>query len=348
MAEVVVNGRFRCQRLTGIQRVAEAITSRLTIAHEVIAPTPKTRGSGVAGHAWEQLVLPARARGRLIWGPCNTGPLALDHQIVTIHGAGVFDHPEWFSANFVRWNRTVWPVVSRRARAVVTVSNFSKQRIHEVLGVPNERIHVIYNGVDEQFRPACSDEIDAATRSVGVAGRPYFATLCTLEPRKNLKLVLAAWERARHALHRDTILLVVGGKGSNAVFNQYAGDASAASDSVVFSGYVSDDMLPALLSGASGVLYPSLYEGFGLPVLEAMACGAPAVTTRRTSLPEVGGDAALYVDAHDPEDLAATLVRLSQSEALRRERRELGLARAALFGWGEAAERMDQLLRRFA
>jgi glycosyltransferase involved in cell wall biosynthesis len=118
-------------------------------------------------------------------------------------------------------------------------------------------------------------------------------------------------------------------------------------DGVVFSGYVAEEMLPSLISGAHGVLYPSVYEGFGLPVLEAMACGVPAVTTRLTSLPEVGGDVALYVDATDPQDLAKTLIDLATSEDLRRERSVMGLQRAKLFTWDLAAASMDEIFQRY-
>jgi glycosyltransferase involved in cell wall biosynthesis len=341
MPELVINGRFRQQKMTGIQRVGAAITARLRTPHVVIEP--HNHAGGPAGHAWEQFLLPAKAKGRLIWGPCNTGPIMAASQILTIHGAAVLDHPEWFSPGFVRFNRNLWPMLARRARHIVTVSHFSKGRISKMLNVPASKIEVIWNGVDESFRPSSQAEIASATASVGIANRPYFATLSTIEPRKNLKLVLEAWSKARPKLPSDMVLLVIGGKGSAAVFSRaYDGDFSAA-EGVVFSGYVDEAVLPALLSGSQGVLYPSVYEGFGLPVLEAMACGVPAVTTRLTSLPEVGGDVALYVDPEDPHDLANTLINLAGSKDLRRERSAMGLQRARLFTWNEAAARMDAI-----
>jgi glycosyltransferase involved in cell wall biosynthesis len=136
-------------------------------------------------------------------------------------------------------------------------------------------------------------------------------------------------------------------RGSKAVFGIPAVDEWVDTEGVFFSGYVTEEMLPPLLSGAHGVLYPSLYEGFGLPVLEAMACGVPAVTTRMTSLPEVGGEAALYVDAEDPRDLAKMLIDLASSEDLRSERSAMGLARAKLFTWDQAAAKMDAIFARF-
>jgi glycosyltransferase involved in cell wall biosynthesis len=346
MTELVVNGRFRRQRMTGIQRVAQAITARLQTPCAVIEPAHG--GSGAVGHAWEQLILPARARGRPIWGPCNTGPLLSRNQFLTIHGAGVFDHPEWFSPGFVRLNHALWPTLAKRARRIITVSQFSRTRISDVLGVPKARIEVIWNGVDASFRPASPAAIASASAAVGLHGRPYFVSLATIEPRKNLQLVLRAWARARARLPAGMTLLVIGARGPSAVFAGSGVEQNIAQADVLFSGYVEESLLAPLLSGAAGVLYPSIYEGFGLPVLEAMACGSPAVTTRRTSLPEVGGDAALYVDAEDPEPLAKLLLQLASSEDLRAERRALGLERAKLFSWEHAAARMDALFARYA
>ena len=344
MSEIVVNGRFRKQRMTGIQRVAEAIATRLRTPNVVIEPDGAA--GGVAGHVWEQAVLPVKARGRLVWGPCNVGPIFGPPQILTIHGAGVFDHPEWFSPAFVRLNQALWPIVAKKARRIVTVSHFSKGRISEVLNVPADKIDVIWNGVDEQFRPCSAEVVRAAAEKVGLRGRPYFATLSTIEPRKNLKLVLEAWALARPQLPKDMALLVIGGKGSKAVFGDREIDGEA-DESVVFSGYVAEEMLAPLISGAQGLMYPSIYEGFGLPVLEAMACGTPAITTNLTSLPEVGGDVAIYVDEKDPADLAKQLVRLAESEGLRKELSERGLVRAKTFTWDEAARRMDELFVKY-
>jgi glycosyltransferase involved in cell wall biosynthesis len=345
MSELVVNGRFRTQAMTGIQRVGKALTARLRTPHVVIQPDG--HGCGMAGHAWEQLVLPIKAKGRLIWGPCNTGPIMAASQILTMHGAAVLDHPEWFSPSFARLNRRLWPVLAKRALRIVTVSHFSKGRISQALDVPPKKIDVIWNGVDENFKPAPRAAIDSATASVGIANRPYFATLSTIEPRKNLKLVLRAWTRAKPYLPTGMVLLVIGGQGSKAVFSKSEMDDRASDEGVVFSGYVAEEMLPPLLSGACGVLYPSVYEGFGLPVLEAMACGVAAITTRLTSLPEVGGDVALYVDPEDPEDLARTLINLANSEDLRRERSAMGLQRAGLFTWDQAAASMDAIFAKY-
>ena len=343
MAEIVINGRFRRQRLTGTQRVAAEIARRLKTPHVVIEPQDDLGGG--RGHAWEQCVLPLRAKGRAIWAPCNTGPLAIGRQIVTIHDAAVLEHPEWFAPNFARFYGRLLPLLAKRVDRIVTVSEFSRARLSERLGLSPDRIEVIWNGVGETFRPTHAGP-DAPLPPT-LAGRPYFTTLFTQEPRKNLALVLAAWRLARPHLHPDTVLAIIGGKGSASVF----GDRKAGAEDdegIVRCGYLPDAMLPVVLSAGLGLIYPSLYEGFGLPALEAMACGSPVVVTRLTSLPEICGDAALYVDARDPEDLAATLRRLADDPALRADLGRRGRERASLFSWDRAASRMDALLASYA
>ena len=343
---LIVNGRYRGQRLSGVQRVAHEIESRLSSRRMVLTPR---RAGGPAGYAWEQAVLPLRTHGDLLWSPCNLGPIACRHQIVTIHDAAIFDHPEWFSRAFAGMNTAIWSVLARRVHRIVTVSHFSQGRLSEAFGIPPREIEVVWNGVDERFRPASEAQIAEACAAFGLTrDQPYFATLSTIEPRKNLGLVVRAFQSARGQLPRETALLVIGAKGSSAVFAEGGSVARLDGEGVVMSGYVPDELLAPLLAGSLGVLYPSLYEGFGLPVLEAMACGAPVVTTNLTSLPEVGGDAALYVDPYDPEDLAKVLIRLAESVALREDRGEMGLARARLFSWNGAARKMDEIFARHA
>ena len=339
MPELAINGRFRRQRLTGTQRVAAEITRRLKTPHRIIEPS-KDLGGG-RGHAWEQIMLPLRARGQLLWGPCNTGPIASSRQIVTIHDAAVLEHPEWFAPNFARLYGHLLPMLARRIDRVVTVSEFSRERLSALLGIGMDRIAVVANGVSDHFRP-----VPAAERELPAAlvGRPYFATLFTREPRKNLDLVLKAWKQARPQLPPETVLAVIGGRGAAGVFGEGRGESDVGDDGVVHCGYLPDAVLPAVLSGAWGLVYPSLYEGFGLPALEAMACGTPTVVTALTSLPEVCGDAALYVDALDPRELADAFLRLAGDADLRAELGRKGIARASLFSWDGAAARMDSIL----
>ena len=336
---VVINAQFQTQPLTGVQRVAREIVPQLAAPSRLIAPP--MRLPGPLGHGWEQTVLAAAARGRRLWSPCNSGPILAARHLVTLHDAAVLDHPEWFSSRFAGLYRWLWPQLAQRAR-IVTVSAFSRARLAERLGLPESQIAVAPNGVAPGFAPAGEVAISAARAAHGLDGRPYFVTLSTLEPRKNLALVLRAW-RAAEPLRGPARLLVAGARGDASIFAS-AGLDEPLCDDVVFTGRISDERLPALISGARALIYPSLYEGFGLPVLEGMACGVPVVTTALASLPEVGGDAALYVDAHDADDLKTVMLRLLDDDGLVRERGARGLQRATLFNWAKTAKMMDALL----
>ncbi len=341
-----VNGRFRGQMVSGVQRVAAAYLARINTPHTEIEPAISM--NGMKGHAWEQFLLPRMARDRPVWCPCNTGPISVSQQVVTIHDAAVFDHPEWFSRGFAALYHLLLPRLARRCLKITTVSAFSRARLADRLGIDAKKIEVIWNGVDEHFFPVQYADVDAAKTAIGFGGERYFASLSTLEPRKNLTLVLRAWAAAQPHLPPDTKLLVIGKKGDASVFRDAPTTSFAGDENVVYTGYVDDKMLPALLTGAQALLYPSLYEGFGLPVVEAMACATPVMTTARASLPEIAGDAAIYVDADDPEDLAKHLVRLTQSAEYREEYSGRGLQRAKLFQWSVAAGQMDGILAALA
>jgi glycosyltransferase involved in cell wall biosynthesis len=337
-----LNGRFLRQRCTGVQRVAVEISSRLqTQVQRVI---PRHMHSGLAGHMWEQCVLPAHVHDGVLWSPCNTGPLAVRRQIVTIHDMAVFDHPEWFSASFARLYHLLLPRLARRVAKIVTVSEFSRRRIADRLAVDASKIDVIYPGVGENFRPQRQQDIDAVKRKYGLDGCRYFVTLGTIEPRKNLDLVMRAWKEVGGELGAGVRLVVIG-DGNNAVFSQT--HAVESLRNVLFTGYVKDAELVALLCGAVALLYPSLYEGFGLPPLEAMACGIPAVITRCASLAEVGGNAAFYVDSDDPRQMGGVLSRLVRETALCEDYGQRGRERAAGFTWQRSAAAMDNLLQAY-
>lgn len=337
-----VNARFRRGPQTGVQRVASEILSRLTLPTTEICPAGPL--NGVSGHLWEQAVLPLLCKGRPLWSPCNTGPIAYHNQVVTLHDASVFDHPEWYSSAFVRTYTAMWPLLARRCRQIVTVSEHARARLAAALRIPVTRIQVVKNGVSDRFTPLPSADIEEVAARYGVEPGRYFVTLSTLEPRKNLKLVLQAWEIAKAHFPQGMQLLLLGGSGGSHIFAD-GREPSQIPEGVALSGYVPDEDLPGLLGGACALLYPSRYEGFGLPVLEAMACGTPAVTTALTSLPEVGGDAVRYVDPDDPAELAGLIRELATNRTLREDLRDAGLERAKEFSWEAAAANMQSILK---
>lgn len=336
-----INARFASQATTGVQRVAHELASRLRTPHRLLQPRRPL--SGPFAHLWEQSVLPLRSGDDLLWSPCNTGPVLARNQIVTIHDVSVFDHPEWYAPNFVRLYRNLLPTLARNCRRVVTVSAYSRDRICHHFGLSPGTVEVIPNGIGPEFHRRPLDEVLQVQDRHGLTDQRYFLVLGTREPRKNLDLAIRAWLRLRGRIAPDFRLAVTGKMGSSRIFHG-SGTQIPEDAGVHYLGYVDDALLPALISGAHALIYPSLYEGFGLPVAEAMACGTPAITTTRSSLPEVGGDAAIYVDPADPDSLAKTLLELAKSAAMRQEYGERGVARARRFDWDVAARQMDSVL----
>jgi glycosyltransferase involved in cell wall biosynthesis len=260
---------------------------------------------------WYPFGLARRRAADVLHCPTYRGPLrpALP-LVVTVHDLAVFRHPDAFN----RWTRTYSPRVVPRvlsaARRIIAVSEFTRRELVELLRVPDDKIRVVPNGIDDEF-----------TRDGPAAEGEYVLAVGTLEPRKNL-------ERLVEAARRNHVeLRVVGARGW--------GGVELGGNGVRWLGEVSDADLATLYRGALCVAYPSVYEGFGIPVLEAMACGAPVVTSRGTAMEEVADGAAVLVDPNDPAELAAGLERATaEREALVAR----GLERARAFRWDAIAD----------
>jgi glycosyltransferase involved in cell wall biosynthesis len=281
---ICVNTRILSSHLTGVQRYLLELLGRLADRVEGVSPIEPM--AGIRGHAWEQLALPHRLHGRVLFSPSNTGPIAVRQQVVAIHDLATLDHPEWLSFRFAAWYRFLTPRLASRVAHVITISEFSKQRLLTHVRMPADRITVIPNGVDARFRPMDDAELAEPLRLLALPSRRYVLCVGSLEPRKNLARLLQAWSRILPELPEDVWLVLTGKRGNERVFARTAG-LDDLPPRVHLTGYVADDILPALYAGARVFAFPSLYEGFGLPPLEAMASGVAVLTGNRASLPEV-------------------------------------------------------------
>lgn len=339
---IICNTRNLCGPLTGVQRYTSEILSRLSGSVEVISP--ENAMHGMKGHAWEQTILPFKLHGRLLWSPSNSGPLSVKNQIVSIMDVSPLDHPEWSSRKFSGWYQFLLPRLIDRVRGVLTISEFSRQRILQYCPLAESKVHVTLLAADDRFQPADTRKISIAIKQLGLPSANYVVALGSLEPRKNLKTLLQAWSQVQCKLPDDVWLVLAGAKGKRLVFGNQSFDNLP--PRVHLTGHVPDDLLPALYSGAIASVYLSFYEGFGLPPLEAMACGTPVLCSNSTSLPEVVGNAALTVDPFDVEAIGDALVRLIDDSGLRKMLNHIGLVRAKEFSWSKTAEQTWAFLQR--
>jgi len=351
-----INGKFASQRITGVQRVAYELTramqSRASSPTElpVLVPPDATdlglaaRTTHIArnlkGNLWEQITLPLESRQDTLISLCNTGPLFKRRHLLMIHDMAVYDVPHGFSKKFVMWYRLRFSVLRRQANLILTVSRFSRERICHHLRLDESRVEVIRPGADHMDRVTAEPSI---LEKLSLSKDKYCILVGSLDPRKNLQRVLAATKLLGH-LDKDFKFVIAGGANPR-VFANSDSTQQSYSDRVIWAGFVSDGELKALYSSAACLVFASLYEGYGLPPLEAMYCGCPVIVSKEASLPEVCGDAAMYCDATSVEDIAAKIELMATNDVLREQHRRAGLAHAAQFRWDGAAKKLMQILQ---
>lgn len=337
---IYVNGRFHVHKVTGVQRVAHEITRRISSSVEVCQPMNQLRGW--RGHLWEQTALARHCRDGVLWSPCASGPVTGARQVVTFHDLFVLDFPEWYRRSYASWSGFTLRKLAHSAERIIAVSEYTKSRIIQRLAVDPAKITVIHNGVDASWSSASLAAAPAARYALELPSPNYLLSLGSLEPRKNLKSLLAAWATVVHEMPADLWLVIAGASDANVY--ESAG-FSALPARVFLAGYVPDRYLQGLYAGSLGFVYPSLAEGFGLPPLEAMACGIPVITSNTTALPEVCSSAALYFDPKDVSSIAKAIHTLVQNQNLRARLALLGREQAARFNWERTAEQTLRLLR---
>jgi glycosyltransferase involved in cell wall biosynthesis len=357
-ATFTINGRFLSQRVTGVQRYAREVVAnidaqlvdtnaRAVICAPEIAGADKfadmefkalkhagpSRGRGVV---WEQLSLPQHRQGPLL-NLCNMAPIAVQNQVVCLHDLNTFLNPESYSASFRLFYRLMTPLIARRAARITTVSNFSARMIEHHLGVKRSDIRVLGNGHEHVLR---WDASASSIFDVHPARRPYVLLIAHSAKHKNVGFILGLAD----ALDNLGVDVWVAGASSGI----YSAIDDKTAPNVKRLGYVSDDDLAALYSNAMCLAFPSLTEGFGIPLVEAMALRCPIVASTRASMPEVCGDAALLADPEDAGAWIAHFTELARSSSLRSELVDKGARRVLDFSWVETAKGYRDMLLEMA
>lgn len=358
MQSIIINGRFLGQPLSGVQRFARELTLALDrkisagavpaalkgASWRLAVPrnTPvdlrlstiaiDSFGSG-PGHIWEQTALLARSRGGRLIGFGGSGPLLHRRQAVVIHDVTIFRHPQSFKRSYRLLHGALGTVLTRTAK-IGTVSEFSRQELASVFRVPSGGIDVVYNAVDH-FAAIEPDEI--IVQRLGLKTNGFFLLVGTMKPNKNLDFAIRAFQ----ALGDENQKLVVVGGTAPSVFKS---DGPQSNDRLLFPGRLTDAEIAALERHAAAFIFPSLYEGFGIPPLEAMTQGCPVLAADIPAVREASGDAALYFDPTRQDELVAAMRRVADDSVLREDLRRRGHENVARFSWDRSADRVLSML----
>ena len=288
---LVINGRFLGNQIGGTERYATEILSRMNEQHFTIVK-PKSSLSGGRGFAWDQFVLPSMLRKNdFLINFSPLGPVSVKEQLIVIHDMAPFDHPEWFSNSASFFSKFTLKKLVKKVRAIVTISEFSKQRIIDNLGVSEDKIFIIYPGVSSMF----------LGNEIVMNKSPYILCYGAIDPRKNINRAIHAWNLIKRNYPNHTLKII--GKASN----HFNSKIEAHSEQVEHLGYVSDVELTALIKKAALFLYPSLYEGFGLPVAESLASYTPVVASDIPVFRELFDGLVTFVDPLSVEDISRAI-----------------------------------------
>jgi glycosyltransferase involved in cell wall biosynthesis len=340
-----INGRFVTQSLSGVQRFAVETTRALQARDDYRLITQAgghrlwtgAQDTGrLAGQAWEQVELPRAVAGALLINLGNTGPLSYRRQILVIHDTGVFSTPEAYSTRFRLWYKLMQTWLVRRAVPIVTVSAFSRSEIIKHLRARPDQVSVMPEGADHMLRMTAAPDI---LLRHGLLAEQYVLAVGTLSAHKNL-IALSPLAQALQA--RGMPLVIVGGFGSGAF---KGANADRLPQPARYIGRVTDEELKALYEHAGCFVFPSRYEGFGLPAVEAMACGCPVIAADIPALREVCGDAAVFCDPEAPGSITHSVMTMLDDSALRARFRERGRAQTAGLTWAKAAARLHAIIQ---
>ena len=346
MKTIFINGRFLTKPVTGVQRYARELLSALDkqLAPDVqmicLAPPEPfdapdwhkievQRVGHSHGNLWEQFELPLYTHSELLFSPANIGPFHYANQVVTLHDASTFAVPEAYTPAFRAKYAFLFKQLAKSAKHLLTVSRFSQGELADYLKIDPQRFTVIYNGADHLDDVVADDRI---LTQHSLRKNEYLLTVASQSKHKNLQNLFTLPAK---------IKIVVAGGSAGDIFS--AQGRRKLADHVQMLGYVNDPALKSLYQNALGFIFPSRYEGFGLPVLEAMRCGCPVLCANSAALPEVAGQAALYFE---PDNMRQVVETFLTSASLRDELRQKGMERSAQFPWTETARQTLEILLR--
>lgn len=349
---VYINARFLTRSITGIERYSTELLKHLDslidsgaidskqFSFVMLAPKnikyelkfkyiPLKRVGNLTGHLWEQIELPLYTRDGLLFTPSNAAPILKRQQVVTIHDATFFARPQTYSFTFSSWYKFLIPILGKVAQKIITVSSFSKNELVHYCQIKANKIQVIHNGKEQIFYQPPDESFFS---NKGIISKRFILAVSSPNPNKNFSSIFKAIELLPE-LGLDIVIV------GDLLPKVYANSNSQVSfpNNVKYVSRINDAELRALYEHAACFIYPSFYEGFGLPPLEAMACGCPVIVSKTSSLPEVCADAALYCDPYSPEDIAVQIKKLANNHALQEELKQRGLERAKQFSWEKCA-----------
>ena len=335
---LIVNTRFLYQKITGVQRYARNILAHFP-EYQSITP-PNWASKGIKGHIWEQSYLPLKIKKNdLLWSPTNTGPLYLKQQVISLHDLSWLEHPEWFKKSFALQYKFIVSHLVRNCQHILTISKYTKEKIIEHYNIDESKISVVYCGMDIIDEKKVIHDHSQKVVSLDT-NKPFLLFVGSIEPRKNIKRLLQAWKISKQSIRENYNLVIVGSEGK--VFKAQNIDFNESNIKIL--GYVSDSELSYLYKKASALIYPSLYEGFGLPPLEAMKNGLPVISSNVTALPEAVGDAALMCNPYSIDDIADKINLLLENETLQKEFTKKGYEQIKKFSWEKASKATYRIL----
>lgn len=354
--KVYINGRFLTQMVTGVQRVAEEIIKEINALlddnqmrekyeftvlvprdqyRELILKNIQVKQIGfLKGHAWEQFELPLYTRGYLLINFCNTGPMFKKNQIVYIHDAAVCSASDGFSITFLTWYKLLYRSISTFTRSIITVSQFSENELKHYFPKMSNKIKVTHIGVDHVF--SIKEDSSILTK-YNLVDKNFILAVSSMNPNKNFKIINEAISLMKDFKGQ---VVIAGAKQANV----FAENEIPRNSRIKWIGYVTDEELVALYSHAKVFIFPSLYEGFGLPPLEAMALGCPVIASNHSSIPEVCQENVLYFNPYSTVELADKLYEIYNNNALSLQLSNNGKEFAKRYNWSSTVKQLFQKL----